>query len=102
MLETKNAEKAVLEKEKQNVEQQVNELLQGKGEMDICLAALSEVNKFWAQGSAEAMVGNYLKSPELYKWLLRFASIFSIGFTKGVHVVFEKYAGDEDYCKQGK
>lgn len=76
---------------------QENEDLAGK------IDKVTEVNEFWVEKGAKGMVITYLKSPELYQWLLRFGrTILNIGKIKGATAVFEKYAKDTEYWKNKK
>lgn len=81
----------------------MQELSQGKEDLEGKIGKVTEVNEFWLEQGAEKMVTTCLKSPELYQWLLRFGgTILNIGKTQGASAVFHKYAEDTEYWKDKK
>lgn len=53
-------------KDESALEQQVQELSQGKEDLEGKVDKMSAGNEFWAEKGAESMVTTCLKSPELY------------------------------------
>lgn len=73
MLKLRNIEKATLLQEKQGqekvneaLEQQVQELSQGKEDLEVRVNKLSEMNEFRMEKGIEGIVATCLKSRELY------------------------------------
>lgn len=72
VLKLRNTKKVILLHEKQEkeklkgaLEQQVQELSQGKEELEVKVNKMGEVNEFWVEKGVESMMSTCPKSPEL-------------------------------------